>query len=103
MGLFISSIMTGFLGLLIGAVIAASDPLLGAFALIGFSFPYAITLDKIYHMLMKFNNDPISDEHSEDKDYDISKIPGNRCPACLNEISVLENRCPYCGLELVEE
>jgi hypothetical protein len=102
MGLFISSIMTGFLGLLIGAVIGASDPLLGAFALIGFSFPYAITLDKIYHML-NLNKDPISDKHSEDKDYDISKIPENKCPACFNEISVLENRCPSCGLELMEE
>jgi hypothetical protein len=103
MGLFISSIMTGFLGLLIGAAIGASDPLLGAFAFIGFSFPYAITLDKIYYMLMKLNKDPISDERSEDKDYDISKIPANKCPACLNEISELENRCPSCGLELTEE
>jgi hypothetical protein len=102
MVLFISSIITGFLGINLGAATGAPDIWIVAFGLIGFSFPYAITLDKIYHML-NLNKDPISDKHSEDKDYDISKIPENKCPACFNEISVLENRCPSCGLELMEE
>lgn len=103
MGLFISSIITGFLGSYIGGAIGASDILIVAFGLIGFSFPYAITLDKIYHMLMKFDKDSISNEYTEDTDYDISKVPENKCPACFTEVSELEDRCPSCGLGLIEE
>jgi hypothetical protein len=103
LGLFISSIITGFLGLYIGGAIGASDIWIIAFGLIGFSFPYAITLDKIYHILMKFDKDSISDEYTEDKDYDISKVPENKCPACLTDVSELEHRCPSCGLELIKE
>jgi hypothetical protein len=103
LGLFISSIIAGFLGFYIGGVIGASDIWIVAFGLIGFSFPYAITLDKIYHMLMKCDKDSISNEYTEDMDYDISKVPQNKCPACFTEVSELEDRCPSCGLALIEE
>lgn len=103
MGLFISSIITGFLGFFIGGSIGAPDIWIIAFGLIGFSFPYAITIDKIYQMLIKFNSDSISEENAEDKDYDISKIPENKCPACFAEVSSLEHSCPSCGLVLIEK
>ena len=103
MGLFIQSILTGFLGIIIGGAIGASDIMIVAFGLIGFSFPYAITLDKVYHMLMKFNKDSVTDEHSVDEDYDISKVLANKCPACFTEISAIHHRCPSCGLALIDE
>ena len=103
LGLFISSIITGFLGFFIGAAIGVSDTWIGAFGLVGFSFPYAITIDKIYYMLMKLNKDSSSEECVEDKDFDISNVPDSKCPACFTEIPASEQRCPSCGLEIIEE
>jgi hypothetical protein len=101
LGLFISSIITGFIGFFIGGAIGASDIWVIAFGFIGFSFPYAITIDKIYHMI-KFHKDSISENDTEDTDYDISKVPENKCPACFAEVSTLEHSCPSCGLVLIE-
>jgi hypothetical protein len=102
LGLFISSIITGFIGFFIGGAIGALDIWVIAFGLIGFSFPYAITIDKIYHMLIKFDKNSISENDTEDKNYDISNIPENKCPACLADVSTLEHSCPSCGLVLIE-
>ena len=102
MGVFISSIITGFLGVLVAYIIRA-EGLVTAFALIGFSLPYAITLDRVNRMLEKIVESQTTDKTLEDKTYDVSTVSLDKCPACYGNITSSDRTCPSCGLNLLGE
>lgn len=103
MTLFAASVLAGFMGLYLGAVIGGTEFWAVIIGFIGFNLPYAAVVQCTYKKLNKVEEDADTYLPAEDEDFDIKNVPVNKCTACFCDISPYERHCPSCGLKLPED